>query len=277
MPRLLPNPIRMRSLLLLACSLLLTACDRQQPSITAQPPQHENIQSIASGVECEVQLRSWVVLGRGRHLYLDCLCPEPYDHLNTRIEYTKITLRTDHDSSTTSYLDDLQEAQTPPNTGASDSSENTLNPAEKPQNTPSAIAGNIARMTPGRRLYPVIANERDRLEMTYKLPLATVEFLQRDRIFTNDYALLGPNSNSGIRKVMLEADLHIPARILAAEGALAEYPGISMDPGDDLPHHLWGDLGILSGPVFLRRDADSDASEPISRGPGDAAETAPAR
>ncbi|TVQ77403.1 MAG: hypothetical protein EA380_07395, partial [Phycisphaeraceae bacterium] len=167
---------------------------------------------------------------------------EPYEHLNTRIEYTKITLRTDHRQPATSYralIDD----------------------AENPQNTHRAEAGNIARMTPGRRLWPIIQNERDRLEATYRIPLTTAKSLQRDRVFTVEYALLGPNSNSGIRKVMQEHDLRLPPRILAAEGAFAEYPGITMDPGDDLDPADWHAVGLTKGPVTLVR---SGTSKPIS-------------
>lgn len=244
----------MRSIATLAAALLLTlaACSEQSPQ-SARPHTPEPLPAALPDIECTVELRSWIVAGRGRHLYLDCDCPDPYDHLNTRIEYTKITLRTDHARPAASYRDLVGDAQNPQNKGSFDPPKNAQNPAENPQNTPRIEPGNIARMTPGRRLWPIIQNERDRLEATYKVPLATAKSLQRDRVFTIDYALLGPNSNSGIRKVMEEHDLRLPPRILAGEGAFGEYPGITMHPGDDLDPADWHTVGLTRGPVTLVR------------------------
>ncbi|TVQ76096.1 MAG: hypothetical protein EA380_09270, partial [Phycisphaeraceae bacterium] len=72
--------------------LFIAACSEQstQPARTHAP---EPQAAVIPDIECTIELRSWIVAGRGRHLYLDCHCPEPYEHLNTRIEYTKITLR----------------------------------------------------------------------------------------------------------------------------------------------------------------------------------------
>lgn len=236
------------ALALLTSALLAAAC----AEVSAPPPEPEHNQSQQNEIknpECTVELRSWIVLGRGRHLYLDCDCPEPFTHLNRRIEYTKITLRTDHDSDVTSYLDQVYDHQNPHNKGASGPPKNDQSGEKNPSGARRNPASNIARMTPGRRLYPIIADENDRLETTYILPVETVESLQHDRIFSLDYALFGPNSNSGVRKVMEEEGLRLPPRILAAEGALGEFPGISMDPGDDVPPDRWPDLGVPDGPV----------------------------
>lgn len=252
----------MRSIATLASALLLTlaACSEQSPQ-TNRTPAPEPPAAALHDIECTIELRSWIVAGRGRHLYLECDCPDPYDHLNTRIEYTKLTLRTDHDRPVTSYTDLVADAQNPQNRGSFNPQKNTQNPAENPQNTPRIEPGNIARMTPGRRLWPIIQNERDRLEATYKVPLATAKSLQRDRVFTIDYALLGPNSNSGIRKVMEEHDLRLPPRILAGEGAFGEYPGITMHPGDDLDPADWHTVGLTRGPVTLVRARTSASTK----------------
>ena len=42
------------------------------------------------------ELRSWIVAGRARHLYLQLICPPPVESLSGRIEYTSAALRRDY-------------------------------------------------------------------------------------------------------------------------------------------------------------------------------------
>jgi len=207
-----PRPILAIFLSLLA--LLLAGCAEQsQPSnqaaATSPDPAHTN---------CTLELRSWRVLAQGRHLYLDCDCPEPFAHLNQRIEFTSASLRLDFDRGAAS------EAL-----------------AEDPGWSPP-----IARMTRGAHLAPMVAEPDDRLEQTYTVPASIVADLQADRLFAHTYRLLGPNSNSALRTVLQEAGIPVPTHVLASGGMLGAFPGIEKDPGDPLPPDAWS-IGALPG------------------------------
>jgi hypothetical protein len=165
-------------------------------------------------VECDVELRSWVVAGRGRHLYLSCDCPDGYEQLEDRIEFTSIALRWDFDAALAT--DGLHR---------------------------------IARMTRGANLGPVLGAPDDRLEATWRLDTGTLACLQRDRAFALEYRLLGPNSNSGIRAVAEACGLALPPHVLSGGGMLGEFPGIELSPGDEVPEDLWESVGIPKNPV----------------------------
>jgi hypothetical protein len=148
---------------------------------------------------CAVELRSWVVAGWGRHLYLQCECPPPHEHLSGRIEYTRASLRVDAAPTWPQRFDP------------------------------------IARMSPGVWLRPVLGSPRDRLEARYSVAPAQASELQRDRVFSRAYRLLGPNSNSAIRAVMEQVGLTLPMRVVSSGGVLGSYPGVHLDPGDAAP------------------------------------------
>jgi len=161
-------------------------------------------------VECTVELRSWVVAGRGRHLFLDCDCPDGYERLEDRIEYTTAALRRDFDAARDA--DGLR---------------------------------HIARMTRGDVLGPVFGERDERLEAKWRVGVDVVECLQRDAVFALEYRLLGPNSNSGIRAIAEGCGLTLPDRVLAGGGMLGEFPGIELSPGPEVPPDLWASVGIV--------------------------------
>ena len=157
--------------------------------------------------DCELELRSWVVAGWGRHLYLDCDCPEPHGDLSGRVEFTSVLLR----------------------------------PDREPGHEGRAV---IARMTPGRVLGPILAEPRDRLEARYAAPVSVVRRLQEDAVFDTMYSLLGPNSNSALRAAMAGEGLALPRRVLESGAWWGEYPGVTMDPGPRLDHASWPMVGL---------------------------------
>jgi len=184
-------------------ALASVACDR---SVPAQAP------TAAAPVKCDVQLRSWVVAGRARHLYLSCDCPEGYEYLEDRIEFTTIALRWDFAES--SLEDGIHR---------------------------------IARMTRGTHLGPMLGDPNDRLEAEWSLDVDIVECLQRDTVFSSEYRLLGPNSNSGIRGIAERCGLTLPDHVLSTGGMLGEFPGIELEPGAEVPPSAWRAAGINPG------------------------------
>jgi hypothetical protein len=188
------------AMLALALSIAISpACTRVETPEPQKP----------APVECDVELRSWVVAGRGRHLYLSCDCPDGFEHLEDRIEFTSIALRSDFDGALAT--DGLHR---------------------------------IARMTRGAHLGPVLGPPDDRLEATWRLDTETLACLQRDRAFTLEYRLLGPNSNSGIRAVAEACGLALPPHVLSGGGMLGQFPGIELSPGEEVPEDLWESVGI---------------------------------
>lgn len=163
------------------------------------------------GVMCTAELRSWIVAGRGRHMYLQIAAPEPFGELSGRIEFTSLALRKDY------------------------------NPWADTSRQPR-----IGRMTPGRTLGPLAfgPSPDNRLEARYAISIAQARALQRDRVFTEVYALLGANSSSGLRRTMEDAGLTLPGHVLRAGGALGEFPGVEFDPGPEIPSEDWGALGL---------------------------------
>lgn len=154
------------------------------------------------------ELRSWVVAGWGRHLYLQVLPSGGTGVLAERVEFTSAALRDDYRSP------------------------------DEP------IAPRVARMTRGRALRPLTGVPDNRLEARYVITAAQARALQRDRLYARPYALLGPNSNSGLRRTMEDAGLSMPASAINAGGALGEFPGVELDPGPELPVEQWGRFGV---------------------------------
>ncbi len=184
---------------------LIPACSK---SAAADPP---------SPTTCTAELRSWVVAGWGRHMYLQIDCPDTFDTLDGRIEYTSAAMRSDY------------------------------SPPDDPAN-----AARVTRMQPGFHLQPMLApgeQVETRLEATFTLTVEQAQCLQRDRMFSAQYALLGANSSAGLRRAAADCNCFIPPHVANAGGALGEFPGVNFDPGNEIPADLWPDHGFPNGPT----------------------------
>lgn len=147
---------------------------------------------------CDCQLRSWVVAGRGRHLLAEITCPPGYEELSGVVEFTATALREDSGDFTGAPL--------------------------------------VARMTPGVRLTPTFGAPRpERIEADYRISVSQARCLMRDRVYSARYVLLGPNSNSAMRAALESCGLALPDSVLNRGGALDDFPGVRMDPGQVLP------------------------------------------
>lgn len=189
----------MAALLALACCFAVASCSRSAPS------------SAAAEVKVKAELRSWVVVGRGRHLYLQIEAPPPNTDVSGRVEYTMVTLRSDYD--------------------------------------PRADASGAPRLGryrgPGHLRPPDFAPPPDnRLEATYILTIDQARCIQRDRIFEEPYILVGPNSNAGLRAAMESCGVPLPDRIKSSGGLLGEFPGIDFKAGDEIPRDQWRRYGL---------------------------------
>lgn len=145
---------------------------------------------------CHVELRSWVVLGRARHLYAVLECPPPYENLSGVVEFTS-------------------EALLPGSSGS---------------------LPRVARMTPGVRLRPAVSLGRaeypgDRREASYTVTPAQARLLSRDGVFPDTYKLFGANSNAAIRAVFQDAGLTLPESVTASGGPAGRFPGINATIG----------------------------------------------
>ncbi len=177
----------------LAAAVCFAACSRPDPRPSTR-----------------AELRSWIVAGRGRHLYLELFLPDG----PVRVEFGSTAQRTDY--------------RPPPN---------------------PARAGRISRMTPGVTLRPILSEPDHRLEAEYWLTAAQVRALTRDRVFSGAYVLIGRNSNSAMARAMREAGLALPDRVARGGGLLGEFPGIDLDPGDDVPVSRWREYGLAAPDV----------------------------
>ena len=200
---------------ILAAIIFPLVATRARPAPTPASP--------ADTTSCDLQLRSWIVAAQGRHLYLECDCPPPFDNLSGRVEFTSASLRSDYDPAAAAALIAADHAWTP----------------------------RIARMSRDAHLGPppFITDPHDRLEQTYRVPASAVAILQEDRLFTLPYFLLGPNSNSAIRAVMEAAGIPLPQRVLASGGMLGDFPGIAQSPGPILPPDQWPAAALPGGPT----------------------------
>lgn len=160
------------------------------------------------------ELRSWVVAGRGRHLFLQFPPQTPRGRAQ-RLEFTSAMLRSDY-----RYTQD------------------------------ASSQAKVARMRGGPLRPPAFAAPPDnRLENIYDLTPAQVRCLLRDRVFSEPYVLLGANSNAAMRRVIEQCGCALPERILQSGGWLGEFPGIDADVGDELPIDRWPDAGIPAAPT----------------------------
>ncbi len=202
-----PAPAHLAAFLALAALFCLSAVGLGRHPLRASAP------APPEPILLHAELRSWVVAGRGRHLYLQIDALPHFPDLRPRVEFTSASLRWDYDP-------------------ASDST-------GRPR---------VARMTPGHTLAPppFAPLPDNRLEATYTLTIAQARALQRDRLFTEPYVLLGANSSSGLRRAMEAVGLTLPPRILRSAGILGEFPGIDIDPGPELNIEQWPSLGLTA-------------------------------
>ncbi len=207
-----------------AAALVLTAagCSEPAPPPSQQAAEEATAPAPPPEVWCDCTLSSWVVAFRGRHLHLDIDCPEEYDHLDGRVEFTSASLRRDYD------------------------------PAH-PAATPGLIP-QLVRMTPGGQLTSYIDDPKPRQEASYRVPLATAAWFQRDVAFDTAYVLTGANSNAAMRAMLERADLEIPPHVLNGSGAFGAFPGIDFDAGSERDLAEWPAIGLPAGPRPLPVD-----------------------
>lgn len=162
------------------------------------------------GVVCRAELRSWVVAGRGRHLYLLLECPEPYGYLSGRIEFGAASLRDDYRA-----------------------------PADR------AYGERVTRMSRGAELVPPATGYVDnRLEAVFEVTPEQAACLQRDRMWSARYVLVGSNSNSAMRATLGECGCETPVRVTAGAGLFGEFPGIDVALGGEIEGDRWEDFGV---------------------------------
>jgi hypothetical protein len=177
----------------------LTACSKPDPRPTIR-----------------AELRSWIVAGRGRHLYLT-IFPSTPNAKPERIEFGSTAQRTDY-------------------RGPKDFTK----------------AARVARMTPGVILSPILAAPDNRLEAEYWLTEVQANILRRDRVFSAPYELTARNSNAAMARALKDAGLALPTRVAQGAGLLGEFPGINLDPGKDIAPSHWSEYGVTPQPSRRR-------------------------
>lgn len=202
-----------------------SACDAQSESAPAEQASAPEPEPIL----CRAELRSFIVAGKGRHLYLLIDCPPGFDDFDGRVEYTTAAMRRDYTA-----------------------------PEDR------SGAARVAKMTAGRPLMPIIENAQDRFEAEFEITLEQAICLQQDRVFGARYALLGTNSSSGLRRTLELCDCEMPSRIVGSGGFFGEYPGIDEDPGPVLDRERWPVYGIEGEPEITAPENDFSPSEPAS-------------
>lgn len=174
-----------------------------------------------------VEIRSWIVAGRGRHMYARITAPESHDELSTVVEYTGAFMR---------------DGYVPPHD--------------------ASLRDRIVMVERGERVYPFLDIPMDhRLEAVHWVTLDQARELQRDRAFERRYFLLGPNSSSGLRAALEAAGIPLPSamRQSGVGGPLGEFPGIEMSPGNELAPERWRTHGLMRGPATLPPVSDENA------------------
>lgn len=178
-----------------ALALLGVGCEGERaPEVAALP--------AAPAVECDCELRSWVVAGRGRHLYLEIDCPDGYADLDGVVEFTSEVMRRDY--------------------------------VARRGEDGALVAPRVARMTPGVRLRPVVGDPKERPEARWSITPAQARVLRRDRVWGAPYVLIGANSNSAMAAALRAAGLELPERVRDGGGVFGEFPGIDLPLGEPL-------------------------------------------
>lgn len=168
------------------------------------------------GAWCNAELWSWVVAEPhpGRHLSLLIDCGPAHAEFSGCVEFTSAALRTDYDRS-------------------------------------NDHAPRVARMTRHIRLRPLTGSRTDteRLEYAYELTLDQARCLQRDRVWSAPYQLIGTNSSSAMRHALEDCGCSLPDHILRGGGFLGTFPGIDLSPGEEVGPADWGEFGLPEGPT----------------------------
>lgn len=200
---------------------------------------------------CTIELRSWVVMGRGRHLYAQIIPPDGGGASTTGANTAR--------SNVLRWPADLPLVVEYWSTAVRD---NYAPPAD-PQR-----AERIARMALGHRVRPTLVTPPDnRLEATYKATFTQAQSLARDRVFERRYFLLGPNSTSGLRAAFESAGLKFPARVLAGAGVLGEFPGVDLPAGREIPAPEWAAYGLgAAAPALDSPDRRATREIPATAG-----------
>ena len=173
--------------------------------------------AAAPEIMVRVELRSWIVAGRGRHLYAVVIPPE-----NAPPEIAAL-------ADVVEYWSTAQRFGYRP-TGDIERD------------------GRIAKMPRGVRVRPMLTEPDDRLEAVYEMTAPLAMELVRDRMFTSRYFLLGPNSMSGLRAAFQAAGMDLPRHVLDGRGILGEFPGVDLPAGPVIPAEEWTRFGVASGP-----------------------------
>ncbi len=177
-----------------AAALWMGGCKRAEPGATHR-----------------AELRSWVVAGRGRHLYLEIFDGRDSKRVLERVEFGSTAQRTDYRA-----------------------------PADPRR------SGRVSRMTPGVILQPIFSTPDDRIEAEYFLSVAQVKMLRRDVVYSVPYELVGRNSNAAMARALRDAGLALPARVMNGAGLLGEFPGINLDVGREIDAARWGEYGVTT-------------------------------
>jgi len=175
-------------------------------------------------VMCRAELRSWIVAARGRHLYLDIICPGQFAYLNHRVEFTEARLRTDYSVP--------------------------RSPAHR---------NYLAKMNRGHHLHSLLAAPDNRLESAFLITLDQAACLQRDRLFAVPYALVTTNSNAAIRHALRDCGCpDVPKHVTSSVGLFGQFPGADVSLGPEIDPERWPDFGLIDGPEPMPEPA-SDA------------------
>jgi hypothetical protein len=179
-------------MLLVIAAAMGGGCGRSEPETPVAG-------SPVSGEVCDCELSSWVVAGRGRHLYVTIDCPEGYDELDGVVEFTSESLRRDY--------------------------------VERRDPAGMLVAPRVARMTRGVRLRPLVDDPAERVEARWSITLEQARAIEEDRVWGDPYVLIGANSNSAMAASLRSAGLSLPARVRDGGGILGEFPGIDVPLG----------------------------------------------
>ena len=163
---------------------------------------------------CRAELRSWVVAGRGRHLFLQIECDQPAAALSGRVEFTEARLRRGY-----------------------------VAPEDRSLRNRVVKLNREARLSP-----PAFGTEDNRLEAVYELSAEQARCLHQDRLFSSRYQLLGVNSTSAMRRTMEACGLDLPPHVLSSGGPFGEFPGVGRAIGAEVGAASWARFGFADGP-----------------------------
>jgi len=164
---------------------------------------------VDAPVMCDCELSSWIVAGRGRHLYLTIDCPAGYEELDGVVEFTDERARDDY--------------------------------VERRDGSGALVAPRVSSKSHDWALRPFVADPDERVEASWRITVSQARALEADRVWATPYILIGTNSNSGMAAVLREAGLELPERVRRGGGVFGAFPGIDqplgalVEPGSSTP------------------------------------------